>query len=139
MNSKFDIKTIAILILLGVCILFFGMWFFSGSDYKKKTKELEDQNKKIELVRDSLENVNKKLKSDYDIKQKDIDERDNRIKEIEASLLKTKGDLIAANKKVDQSQKDLAATKKKIEDLKSNPIKRDDDALINSLKEKLGK
>jgi len=33
----------------------------------------------------------------------------------------------------------LAATKKKIEDLKSNPIKRDDDALINSLKEKLGK
>jgi chromosome segregation ATPase len=139
MNSKFDIKTIAILILLGVCILFFGMWFFSGSDYKKKTKELEDQNKKIELVRDSLENVNKKLKSDYDIKQKDIDERDNRIKEIEVSLLKTKGDLIAANKKVDQSQKDLAATKKKIEDLKSNPIKRDDDALINSLKEKLGK
>jgi len=139
MNSKFDIKTIAILILLGVCILFFGMWFFSGSDYKKKTKELEDQNKKIELVRDSLENVNKKLKSDYDIKQKDIDERDNRIKEIEASLLKTKGDLIAANKKVDQSQKDLASTKKKIEDLKSNPIKRDDDALINSLKEKLGK
>lgn len=139
MNSKFDIKTIAILILLGVCILFFGMWFFSGSDYKKKTKELEDQNKKIELVRDSLENVNKKLKSDYDIKQKDIDERDNRIKEIEASLLKTKGDLIVANKKVDQSQKDLAATKKKIEDLKSNPIKRDDDALINSLKEKLGK
>lgn len=139
MNSKFDVKTIAILILLGVCVLFFGMWYFKGDDYKKRAKELEDQNKKIELVRDSLEKANKILKIDYDQKQKDIDERDNKIKEIESNLLKTKVDLIAANKKVTQSQKDLAETKKKIEDLKNNPIKRNDDDLINSLKEKLGK
>lgn len=137
MNSKLDIKTIVILILLGICIVFFGMWYFRGSDYKKRVKELEDQNKKIELVRDSLDRANKVLKSDYDLKQKDIEERDKKIKEIESNLAKTKSDLVAANKKVTDAQKDLAATKKKIEDLKNNPIKRDDDDLINSLKEKL--
>ena len=59
---RLDIKSIALLVLTGACILFFGMWFFKGSDYKDKIKELENENKKIELVRDSLKTVNASLK-----------------------------------------------------------------------------
>lgn len=136
---KLDIKSIAILVLLGASILFFGMWFFKGSDTKDRIKELEKQNAQIEKTRDSLELANKALSIEFNEIQKGIDERDNRIKSIESELSKTKNDLVSANKKVSQSQKDLAETKKKIEELKKNPIKRDDDALINSLKEKLNK
>jgi hypothetical protein len=137
MNFKLDIKSIAILILLGVCILFFSMWFFKGDDIKDKINKLESENKKIELTRDSLERANVALQIDFNKKEKDIEERDIMINKIELDFAKTKKDLAIANNKVTQSQKDLLETKKKIEDLRNNPIKRNDDSLIKSLKEKL--
>lgn len=63
---KLDIKSIVILVLLGVSILFFGMWFFKGSDTKSRIKELENENARIEKVRDSLEVVNKGLSIEFD-------------------------------------------------------------------------
>ncbi len=137
MNFKLDIKSIAILVLLGACIIFFGMWFFKGDDTKDRVKQLEKDVKKIEVVRDSLKAYNVKLKGDYDSREKDITDRDNQIKIIESQLSIAKGDLRVANGKVAQNAKDLADTRKKIEELKKNPVNRTDDALINSLKEKL--
>ena len=61
---RLDIKSIALLVLTGACILFFGMWFFNKSEYKEKIKELDKENKRIELVRDSLKSVNASLKLD---------------------------------------------------------------------------
>ena len=137
MNLKLDIKSILILVLLGVSIIFFALWYFKGSDTKSRIKELEQINKNIEVQRDSLKNANKALKVDFDKRQKEIEERDNQIKLIEMELSKTKRDLVVANGKVREKEKELAETKKKIEDLKKNPIKREDDELIKSLKDKL--
>ena len=134
---KLDVKWIAILVLTGACILFFGMWFFKGSDTKGRIRQLEKENLMIEEVRDSLELVNKSLSEEFDKIQIDIDERDKKIKDIEDRLFKTKRELDAANAKVSGYKKDLAETKKKIEDLKKNPIKREDEDLLRSLKEKL--
>jgi septal ring factor EnvC (AmiA/AmiB activator) len=134
---KLDVKWIAILVLTGTCILFFGMWFFKGSETKEKIKQLEKENLRIEKIRDSLDLANKYLSAEFDKIQKKIDERDRKIKDIEEHLLKTKRDLDAANAIVNVYRKDLAETKKKIEELKKNPIKRDDEDLLKSLKEKL--
>ena len=136
---RLDIKTIALLVLTGACIWFFGMWFFKGSDYKDKIKELENENKKIELVRDSLKAVNASLKLDFDKKQSEIDKRDKKIKLIEDEILKTKKDLQKANTQVEEDKRSLKETKDKISKLKNDPIKREDNELIKSLKEKLNR
>ena len=134
---RLDIKSIALLVLTGACILFFGMWFFNKSEYKDKIKELDKENKRIELVRDSLKSVNASLKLDINKKQSEIDKRDQKIKLIESEILKIKGDLKLAKSKVEENEKNLKETKDKIEKLKKDPIKREDQELINSLKEKL--
>lgn len=137
MNIKLDIKSIVILILLGFSIIFFGMWFFKGSGTKSEIKKLQDEIKSIELVRDSLKGANTKLSIAFNDLGQIITERDKKIAQIESDLVRTKQDLTVANIKVSQNQKALAETKKKIEELRKNPINREDDALINSLKEKL--
>jgi len=134
---RLDIKSIALLVLTSACILFFGMWFFNKSEYKEKIKELDKENKRIELVRDSLKSVNASLKLDFNKKQSEIDKRDQKIKLIESEILKIKGDLKLAKSKVEENEKNLKETKDKIKKLKRDPIKREDQALINSLKEKL--
>lgn len=134
---RLDIKSIALLVLTGACILFFGMWFFNKSEYKDKIKELDKENKRIELVRDSLKSVNASLKLDFNKKQSEIDKRDQKIKLIESEILKIKGDLKLAKSKVEENEKNLKETKDKIKKLKKDPIKREDQELINSLKEKL--
>lgn len=134
---RLDVKWIAILVLTGACILFFGMWYFKGSDTKDRIKQLEAENLRIEKVRDSLYIANKNLSIEFDKVQKSINDRDAKIKEIEEKLLKSKKDLEIANAKVNGYKKDLAETKKKIDELKKEPIKRNDEDLINSLKEKL--
>jgi septation ring formation regulator EzrA len=134
---RLDIKSIALLVLTSACILFFGMWFFKGSDYKDKIKALEIENKKIESVRDSLKLANASLKLDFDKKQSEISKRDQKIKLIEFEIEKAKKDLKVATAQVEADKRSLKETKDKIEKLKKEPIKREDDELIKSLKEKL--
>ena len=137
MKINLDIKSILILILFGVSILFFGMWFFRGSDMKNQVKNLENQVKQIEVYRDSLKNANRLLEIDFNRIQNDIIDKDSKIKEIESKLIKIKQELMSANGKVLENQKRLDEIKKKISDLEKNPINRIDQDLINSLKEKL--
>lgn len=134
---KLDIKSIIILALFACSAIFFGMWYFNGSGYKKTVKDLENKNKSIELVRDSLKNANEKLKKDYTVIQSDIDKKNIKINSIETELAKTKSELNTANTKVKEGERNLAEIKNKVAELEKNPIKREDDALINSLKEKL--
>lgn len=136
---KLDIKSILILVLFGFGIVFFALWYFKGDDSKKKVKELEKKVNQIQTTRDSLTNINKTLKIAFTDAQVIIIERDNQIKKIESDLVKVKQDLNDAYAKVKAGQKALDETKKKIDELKKNPIKREDDVLLNSLKEKLNK
>lgn len=137
MKLQLDLKSILILFLLGICIIFFSLWFLKGSGYKKEYKKLELEFKRLQETRDSLEKVNFNLKKDFEKIQADINIRDKRIKEVEEELEKTKKDLTKANGELSKNKKDLEETRRKIEKLKKEPIKREDQDLINSLKEKL--
>jgi chromosome segregation ATPase len=134
---KIDIKSIFILILLGFSIFFFSMWFLKGTGYKKEYKKLEKEFEKVQKSRDSLNLLNIRLKSDFVEIGKKIRERDSLIKIVEAELKKKKEELKSSKDEVSIWKNQHSQTKKKIEELKKNPIKREDDELIKSLKEKL--
>ena len=86
---------------------------------------------------DSLIKINESFDLKLNEKQSEIDKRDQKIKSIEGEILKTKKDLQKANAQVEQDKRSLKETKDKIEKLKKDPIKREGDELLNSLKEKL--
>lgn len=134
---KLDANSIITLALLAACIFFGTMWYLQGSDYKKKLKEADIRIEAIEKVRDSLKIANKKLETDYFDIQKSITDRENKIKSVEKELAIVKKSLDSALLQVSQNQKRLEDSKKRIQKLRDNPIKRDGEDLINSLKEKL--
>lgn len=134
---KLDIKSWLIIILLGAFLIFFGLWYFGNTDYKNRNKILESENKKIEMSRDSLKRANEVLETSFTSSQKDIDNLKSRQKQIETDLEKARQYSSYLNTQLGKQQKDLDDTKKKIEDLKKNPLKRENNDLINSLKEKL--
>ena len=118
MKVRLDLKSIVIISLAVVCLLFFSLWFLKGTGYKKEFKLLEQQYKNLQHTRDSLQRVNLKLKSDFNKTQKSIDDRNKKIKQIENELNKSKSQLNKANSELSRNKKDLDETKKKIEDLK---------------------
>jgi uncharacterized protein (DUF3084 family) len=137
MQIKLDVKSIIILLLAVFSILFFSLWFLKGTGYKKEYKKLEQEFDRLQKSRDSLKTINIKLKKDFDIIEIEVKKRDSLIKIVEKELVKTKQELKEAKKEVAKWQFDFNKTKKKIEDLKKNPIKREDEDLIQSLSEKL--
>lgn len=137
MNFKLSIQNIIMLFLVGFCIFFFSMWFLKGTGYKKDYKKLEQEFQRIQKIRDSLQDVNIILKKDFDKREIEIKKRDSLIRVVEKELIKTKSELKEAKKDVARWQSDYQNTKKKIEQLKKDPIKREDEDLLKSLSEKL--
>ena len=45
---KIDLKTIVILFLLGISILFFSMWFLKGTGYRKEFERLEKEFERVQ-------------------------------------------------------------------------------------------
>jgi chromosome segregation ATPase len=135
---KLDIKSILILVLLGLTILFGFKWFFSGDgSSKERVKQLEQEFKNLESQKKSvdLEIINWKEKLDSLI-QLDIKLQD----ELSKQEAKTKIAEIEANKsKVNLAKlkRDLEETQRKIDDFKNNPPNRTGDALLESLKNKV--
>lgn len=134
---KLSINYIVTLLLFAVCLFFSTMWYMQGSDYKNKIRESDIKIQKIEKIRDSLKSINKKLEKDFICTKKLISERDKKIKIIERDLYSVKKKLVIANSQVDENKKNLEESKKRIKKLKENPIKREDEDLIKSLREKL--
>jgi chromosome segregation ATPase len=136
---KLDIKNLLILILL-VFSLFFGYkWYFStgNSDYKKELKDLNEKNKALQAQRDSINIEIKKLEYDFlKLKEKEfflVQKIDSMSTEIE--LVKSRA--AKSKKELDKLRGDLSETRKKIEELKENPVNRTGDSLLNSLKNNL--
>jgi chromosome segregation ATPase len=133
-----NVKSIAIAVIIGLSLAFFSSWYFGGNnDYKTKIKSLESDESKMQLERDSLYKVNNTLKIGFNSLQDSVNNYQIKINSTESELKQTKIDLSDANKKVTLNQQQLDATDKKIDFLSKNPIKREDDVLLNSLKEKL--
>ena len=131
-------KKISSLILLGILVisLFLNVRSCTKID-KDKYKHLEDVNKSLQCSRDSLIKINESLKKDFSSLQDSIDKRNVLIIKLKVDLLQSDKRLKSANDEVNRLQKEKKDTDKKIEDLLKNPIRRNDDDLINSLKNKV--
>jgi len=137
---KLDIKSILILILLGFTLIFGYKWYFSGDDgIKEELKQLQEQYDQIEkekqestkrldanaIVIDSLLNIDS-------LNTEKIALLEFNVREAEDKANESAGKLSAV-------QKELAATRKKIKELKENPANRTGDDLLNSIKNKTKK
>jgi len=133
-----NFKKISSLILLGILVisLFLNVRSCTKID-KDKYRHLEDINKNLQSSRDSLVKINKALKKDFISLQDSIDWRNEIITKLKGDLVQSGKRLELANSEVDRLVKEKIDTDKKIADLLKNPIRRNDDDLINSLKNKL--
>jgi chromosome segregation ATPase len=134
--SNLKIKDWALIILVGFLIVTFVNGMLTSSGYKRQIKDIENRNDVIEEQRKSLESRNielsKKIKNDSLVVvryQEKIDSLSN--------LISIKdGEIKTLKRSADNARKELEKTKKEIDNLLSNPIKRTGDELIKSLKEK---
>lgn len=134
---KLDIRSILILILLGLTLLFGFKWFLSGDKAsKERVKQLEQQFKELEAQKKAvdLEINDWRCKSDslrqLDIKlQAEVAKQESLTKKAELEATKSKANL-------DKMRRELAETQRKIEEIKNNPPNRTGDALLESLKNK---
>jgi uncharacterized coiled-coil DUF342 family protein len=137
--KNFDFKSIFIIILTLLMILFGFNYFKSDGDYKNKVKSLREENNKIKKSRDSLsknililEKEFKLLREEGDSLLVKINSLDNEIADYKKKADKSENELIHMRKK-------LLETNNKIKDLKDNPPNRVSDDLINSIKNKTQK
>jgi len=136
---KLDINTIIMIGLIVICVFFGSMWFLQGTGYKKKLKESNKRIEQIEKVRDSLKLENMKLEKTFNGLQNQIKDRDKKIKQVEKELIASKLALKLAQEELERNKKTYDESKKRIKRLKENPIKREGNQLIQSLKDKLNK
>ena len=104
---------------------------------KDKYKLLENTNKSLQCSRDSLIKINKSLQINVNLLQDSINRRSKVINGLKDDLIKSDLKLDKANDRVDILERDKKDSDKKIDDLLKNPIRRTDDDLINSLKNKI--
>jgi septal ring factor EnvC (AmiA/AmiB activator) len=126
----------AILLFVLILSLFLNIRGCAKID-KDKYKILENTNKNLQCSRDSLIKINKSLQIDVNVLQDSINKRTKIINGLKNDLIKSDFKLDKANKQVYILEKEKRDTDRKIEDLLKNPIRRVDDDLINSLKNKV--
>lgn len=133
-----NFKKISSFFLLCILVIsiFLNVRNFTKID-KDKYKHLEDVNKSLQSSRDSLIKINKSLKKDFSSLQDSIDKRNILISKLKGDLIQSDKRLKSANDEVDRLEKEKKDTDKKIDNLLKNPIRRNDDDLINSLKNKV--
>jgi chromosome segregation ATPase len=124
------------LYFIGACLLVSLFLNIKGCN-RESFEKLEDKNRLLEKTRDSLRYANQSLKKDFEKTQDVINKRDARIIELQIEIDASRRDVIFYKKQADHFSKDLAETNRKLDNLRKNPIKRDDDELINSFKNKL--
>ena len=136
MKINFDPKTWLILVVSGIAIFLLFFYFYDSSGHKRLIKNLEERAEDLEEKREQLKQEVEFYK--LEAKQDSIEAAKYQfkidsitkviaLKDIQIQILR--GDL--------QVQKDKKKeTEKKIENLTKNPIKREGDLLIESLKEK---
>ena len=133
-----NFKKISSIILLFVLVLslFLNIRGCTKID-KDKYKILENTNKSLQCSRDSLIKINKSLQINLSVLQDSIDKRSKVINGLKNDLIESNMKLNKVIKQVDILEKEKRDTDKKIEYLLKNPIRRTDDDLINSLKNKV--
>jgi len=133
MYSFKNISSVTLLVILTISI-FFNLKNCSGDD---RYEALERANKSLQCSRDSLIKINDSLQINFNLLQDSINKREKIISDLNNELSKSNKSLDFANSRVSDLEKEKRDINKKIKELLKNPIKRDGDLLINSLKNKL--
>lgn len=133
-------KNILILALLVGCFIFgYAHFFKSDGVYKLKVKQLEQANIDLQNERKKLGIELSSVKLDF-AKLKVIEGKlATQVAGLDIEIQKNKAAVLKSRAELDKLKVELAQTRKKIEDLKSNPANRTGDDLLNSLKLKTEK
>ena len=134
--QKLDFKSILIVILFIISSIFITKFMLGGQNHRKEIKLLEKENKKLQkqkdslqiefveiqkgLIKDSIELV--KLKTQLTFINKKIEIKEIQLKKAIEDLSTFKGS--------------LEKSKKEIDELKNNPVKRTGNELLESIREK---
>lgn len=133
---KLDLKGWFIVILTGISIILFTYIVMSPTEWRKKIRAYEGENKKLTEIRDSLDAVNKKLKKEAIKDSLNILMYQNKIDSV-AKIIKIKDvEIFALKRNAKETQEIIKKTKKEIEKLTNNPIKRVGNDLLESIKKK---
>ena len=133
-------KVFLIVFILTVLVFVFNL--FSS----RKMKDLKDQNKSlvdsisvIQKDRDNLKIQQKELETKYESIEKDLESKKDDLKILDKYLEKSNSNLKRAKVQVYQLQSKLDSIEVRIKRIKENPINRNGDDLLNSLREKITK
>jgi len=134
--SKIDFKTGVIITLFCMFIVFFTLYMTSGGNNKKEIKKLKVENEKLEKEKQKLEVDYKNIILQIEKDSLEVVKLNKELEQIELKLRKKKIDLNKAQYELKLIRDNYNDTKKQIDDLKENPIKRTGGGLLNSIKEK---
>lgn len=133
---KLDLKSSLIVVFFIGFVLFFAKWYLEGDSHRKENKKLKNDVEVMQHQRDSLKDERAKIESEIAELKKDLEKTKAQIVKLDAELAANKIDLKMAKDKLSTLQSNLNETRKKIQELKANPIKRTGSALLGSIKEK---
>jgi chromosome segregation ATPase len=134
--TKLDLKSIMILVLFVLCGIFFTKMMLSGESHKKERKTLLEENKKIEKQKQLLKKDFLLLQQNYEKDSLEIVQLTNQLNKINQDILKKDVELRKAKNELVNFKSSFEKTKKEIEELEKNPIKRTGSELLESIKEK---
>lgn len=138
-NMKNELKNILVSVLLCLTLIFAYSWVLEdgGSDekvdaLKRELEELSLKKKESDRIKDSLRSETDRLESQGKRLESDISRLESEIRDAIARANQSA-------KNLDRINKELAETRRKIEEFKKNPPNRTGDDLINSIKIKTKK
>jgi predicted nucleic acid-binding Zn-ribbon protein len=137
MKLQFDVKTILIVVFLGLFLTFASLWYFMGSpSQRKEIKKLKQEYEKVEAEKKQNQAEILRWKSTYDSLVKLDITLSKAVIELEKQLDDAIKNANYSKGELDKIKNKINETRKKIEDLKKNPINRENEDLLNSLKNK---
>lgn len=138
-NTNFSIKDIILILMLGVSIfLYIGQMYTNGSN-KKEIKRIERENRELSRKREILQLEILELKNESIIYKESIDKHTERIDSLSNLIILKNVEIESFIKKLNDSKREVDKIKKEIDKLKKTPIIRNNDELLDSIKEKLSR
>lgn len=135
--SEIDFKTLSIILLLIMSLILGFGWLHTDTSSKKLIDKIEKDNKEIQIEKEKLLKEIKDLDTNIEKVEKDIQKKDDKIKKLEISLKEYDRKLSYSNSELKKEKMKRSETVKKIEEIEKNPIKKEGNNLIESLKEKV--
>ena len=134
--TNLKLKDWALIVVSVIALFFFINFSMSSSGYKKDIKKLEKESREIQKERDLLSKQNKKLKKESISYINNISKYQYKIDSISDLIYKKDVEIKNLTLNVDKQKKEVEKTKKKIDNIEKNPIKKTGIDLIESIKEK---